>query len=250
MTKIKYSHHGFSLVEISVVVIIIGVILGSILGGASVIHGAKLKVLIKEVKAYERAISSFETKFKYLPGDYPKASVQLGGGVANGDGNWHIARREAGTIPQSLFLAGELTRGYSVGGNLIIDATVIASTIEQGGYWFISHKTAAAAGSIAEPAVSVTAIYGKNTESIDVATWRNNDNIDNGIINANDAHSIDMKIDDGIADTGYIYASVGNDFDSSDGCVNGDPTDTAASYMLGRDTVSCRLHFWYDRKKE
>lgn len=66
---------GFTLVELSIVLVIIGLLIGGILVGQSLIDSAKINAQIRQLKQYDIAISLFKNKYKKLPGD---ASIGIG----------------------------------------------------------------------------------------------------------------------------------------------------------------------------
>jgi hypothetical protein len=85
------------LVEIAIVLVIIGLLLGGILKGQELINSAKVKNLANDFRVIPTYIYAYQDKFKSLPGDDPAADVHIPGGVAadkgngNGviDGNWN-----------------------------------------------------------------------------------------------------------------------------------------------------------------
>ena len=80
---------GFTLVEIAIVLVIIGLLLGGILKGQELINSAKVKNLANDFRVIPTYIYAFQDKFKALPGDDPQGMSHLPGGVAadNGNGN-------------------------------------------------------------------------------------------------------------------------------------------------------------------
>lgn len=60
---------GFTLVELSIVLVIIGLLVGGILVGQSLIDAAKLNSLVRQFQQYDAAANSFKSKYKFLPGD-------------------------------------------------------------------------------------------------------------------------------------------------------------------------------------
>lgn len=60
---------GFTLVELSIVLVIIGLLTGGILVGQSLIDSAKLTRLVSDLRQYEVATTQFYAKFKQFPGD-------------------------------------------------------------------------------------------------------------------------------------------------------------------------------------
>jgi len=62
---------GFTLIELSIVLIIIGVLVGGILIGQSLIDSVRTSRLVSNIGQYEIAVKQFEKKFKKYPGDSP-----------------------------------------------------------------------------------------------------------------------------------------------------------------------------------
>lgn len=60
---------GFTLVELSIVLVIIGLLIGGILASQSMITTAKMARAIKQVSEYEIAINNFKSKYGTIPGD-------------------------------------------------------------------------------------------------------------------------------------------------------------------------------------
>lgn len=83
---------GFTLVEITVVLIIIGLLIGSILKGQQLIVDAKIKNLEGNYSSLAKALYTYQDRYKALPGDdlnatrfiLPDGSSSLPGGDGNG----------------------------------------------------------------------------------------------------------------------------------------------------------------------
>jgi prepilin-type N-terminal cleavage/methylation domain-containing protein len=69
---------AFTLVELAIVIVIIGLLVGGVLTGQELIKQAKLRSLMKEIISYETAVITFKGKYNYLPGDLPNATQLLG----------------------------------------------------------------------------------------------------------------------------------------------------------------------------
>jgi prepilin-type N-terminal cleavage/methylation domain-containing protein len=80
---------GFTLVEIAIVLVIIGLLLGGILKGQELINSARVKNLANDFRVIPTYIYAYQDKFKALPGDDPAAQTHLPTGLAadNGNGN-------------------------------------------------------------------------------------------------------------------------------------------------------------------
>src|SRR5438046_1016814 len=77
---------GFTLVEIAIVLVIIGLLLGGILKGQELINSAKVKNLANDFRVIPTYIYAYQDKFRALPGDDPQ--------VAN-----HVSTSTAATTP-------------------------------------------------------------------------------------------------------------------------------------------------------
>lgn len=75
--KKKGSHvelRGFSLVELSIVLVILGLLTGGILAGQSLIRASELRSVSTELQRYSSAIYSFRDQYMALPGDMLNAT--------------------------------------------------------------------------------------------------------------------------------------------------------------------------------
>lgn len=77
---------GFTLVELSIVLIIIGLLVGGVIAGKSLIGAAKLRAQIVQLEDYKAAYSTFQLKYDAVPGDMSNAS-SLWSGVYDGNGD-------------------------------------------------------------------------------------------------------------------------------------------------------------------
>ncbi len=64
---------AFSLIELSIVLIIIGLLIAGITGGASLIKSSELRSAMGEYRGYAVAVNGFFSQYNYLPGDYATA---------------------------------------------------------------------------------------------------------------------------------------------------------------------------------
>lgn len=83
----KSQQSGFTLVEIAIVLVIIGLLLGGILKGQELINSAKVKNLANDFRVIPTYIYAYQDKFKALPGDDPAAQTHLPTGAATDNGN-------------------------------------------------------------------------------------------------------------------------------------------------------------------
>jgi prepilin-type N-terminal cleavage/methylation domain-containing protein len=101
----SYHSRAFSLVELSIVLVILGLLTGGILAGQSLIRASELRAATSEYQRYTTAVHAFRDKYFALPGDFNKAQSFWGvaavcpglsgtaaAGVCNGDGDGTITR--------------------------------------------------------------------------------------------------------------------------------------------------------------
>jgi prepilin-type N-terminal cleavage/methylation domain-containing protein len=86
MPDIKHSTYGFTLIELSIVLVVIGLLAGGIMVGRDLIHAAELRSTISQFQKFDAAGNTFRLKFNCLPGDCNQA-VALGLGVSGGAGD-------------------------------------------------------------------------------------------------------------------------------------------------------------------
>ena len=93
MLRKTHSQAGFTLIELSIVLVIIGLIVGGILTGQSLIHTAELKNQMKQMSDYQVAFNTFQVKYNCIPGDCANATQffgttdSFGNTINNGNGN-------------------------------------------------------------------------------------------------------------------------------------------------------------------
>ena len=79
MKSMKSQQSGFTLVEIAIVLVIIGLLLGGILKGQELINSAKVKNLITDMRNIQTQIYGYQDRFKQLPGDDARVATNLAG---------------------------------------------------------------------------------------------------------------------------------------------------------------------------
>lgn len=188
---------GFTLIELAIVLIIIGLVAGGVLVGRELVHAAELRKVITEVDAIRVATATFRGKYGNLPGDIPDAS-KFFAGASNGDGNG-IVGVTAGSLYEGNFFWDHLSRA-----NLLQQHS---SSLSDSVSYFIGYFTF----------YSENAICLIGTVANDVANYYLNNDIvvqmvqttSQGAMNGPDAKYIDSKVDDGLPSTGRMKATTG-----------------------------------------
>lgn len=106
---------GFTLVEIAIVLVIIGLLLGGVLKGQELINSAKVKNMGNDFRNVQAMIYSYQDKFRKLPGDdnaavsrWTLASGHEGNGNGVIQGRWDATSPVAGN--ESVLLWEHLRR--------------------------------------------------------------------------------------------------------------------------------------------
>lgn len=106
---------GFTLVEIAIVLVIIGLILGATLKGQELINNAKVKSAINQYKSITAAVYTYQDKYGQLPGDDIRATSRAWAGsctgLANGNGDGYLY--EYFQAPLHLACSGLITGSYN-----------------------------------------------------------------------------------------------------------------------------------------
>ena len=212
---------GFSLVEMTIVLVIIGLILGGILFGKSLLTASRLQTVVTDADNYITITGNFKQAYLALPGDMQNATDQWGTdsagcpsgggatGTCNGDGNGKIggSSGEYGEVFrfwQQLYLANMYSKKLTgLAANVssydgIANSNVPGGSIP-GSLYFVFYP-----GSIPGNSTDMIAgNYGNSllfggplsgTIGIGVA----------GVITPEQAATIDAKIDDGLPASGKL----------------------------------------------
>ncbi len=252
---------GFSLVELSIVLVILGLLTGGILAGRSLIRASELRAVTTEHSRYLTATQAFRGKYFGLPGDITNATLIWGKsaiycnshsgtaatpGTCNGNGDGQINRGGAPNSSSEMFqywtqlalgglIEGTYTGASSSGGSIhtVIGTNVPPSKLAGGGWGSIYRDGVATAVSVMWDDALVE--YG-NTLMLG-ADRINGSNYD-PVLRPEEAWNIDTKLDDGKPGLGKMIIFGWNSCSDAN-----DFSDLDSDYDLTNSAVACTLVF-------
>jgi len=112
----KARQKGFTLVEIAIVLVIIGLLLGGILKGQEMITQAKIKNVIADFSGISAAYHGYQDRYRAIPGDDPGAT-RWGATAGNGNGIVAGAYNSGTATDESRLWWDHLRRSGFVAGN-------------------------------------------------------------------------------------------------------------------------------------
>lgn len=201
-------HKGFTLVEVALVLVVVGLILGGLLKGQALIDNARVRSMATQIDNVSAAWYGFVDRYRSLPGDFEAADTRIAAGMGNGDGDGRIdTAQEAALVWQHLSTTGFVAGNFDGDGdNLGLGDTVCAnSTCPQNPYGGFMKIANADGGN-----GSLQLITGANVPSRVLM-------------------QLDTKLDDGNADSGRfrVYA------DTANSCASG------AAWVIDDTGASC-----------
>jgi prepilin-type N-terminal cleavage/methylation domain-containing protein len=220
--QIRQSEGGFTLVELAIVMIIIGLLIGGILKGQELITNARVSSAVAQVKATESGISGFRDKYSSLPGDLnpnrlPNCAVvgslcitapavgTAGDGVISNTGPASDPGLAVGGTTESGLAFIHLGAAGLVGGinpaTTAIGAGQSNPTTPLGGAWTIGTSTGTATG-VVFPTGLTAGIYMMTSPSLAAAIPVTNAQI----MTPSNARTMDTKLDDGNPNSGGVRA--------------------------------------------
>jgi prepilin-type N-terminal cleavage/methylation domain-containing protein len=229
------NNNGFTLIELSIVLVIIGLLVGGVLVGQDMIRNSEVTSVMSDIQKYTATIGTFKEKYQVLPGDMPNATSYWGANnntgfgctsmytattsatsTCNGDGNGRIDATplshfpaESITLWKHLQNAGMLEGKFSGQDNggqpYIAGVSVPGTKLIGGGLTLMDQSMTFCNGGSAYE-------YACTTPKASVFHFGAISNIyvKGAIISASEALTIDSKYDDGKPGLGTIKAPIKN----------------------------------------
>ncbi len=257
--------HGFSLLELSIVLVIIGLIAGGIVAGASMIRAAELRAVITEQEKNTISVNTFRDKYLALPGDMKNAAkfwgAQAGttvdgtdatcialdhtspstdGTTCNGNGDGEIGTN-ATTYERFRFwqqlanaelIEGSYTgvRGAGNSSHAVLSENVLASKLSGAG-WTILHWDITGDSGNFDNNYSNHLLFGAAQATGSTAS---------PVLAPEEAWNIDKKLDDGMPARGNVIAS---HYTTCTNATAGQSSNFDAEYLLSSSDILCPVRF-------
>lgn len=266
--------YAFSLVELSIVLVILGLLTGGILGGQALIRAAELRSISNDFNRYVTAAHTFRDKYFALPGDMRNAtkfwgaqtgstnegvdaacaalnssSPATGTPTCNGDGNGQISNDDFGAGNNASWF--EVWRAWQHLANAgLVEGTYSGVTAATGQYYIGEaglNMPRSKARNGAGFAFAYLAYQSTATSWVYPGTQGNllrfggGDRVDQGsLISAEEAWNVDTKMDDGRPGTGKLRPYLSS---RRTGCSTADDPNTSTYNFTSTSINACNLMF-------
>jgi prepilin-type N-terminal cleavage/methylation domain-containing protein len=261
--------HGFSLVELSIVLVILGLLTGGILAGRSLIRASELRSVTTQYQQFVTAGRSFRDKYFAIPGDFnaatkfwgaeavcpgTNASPSTSALTCNGDGDGILEQTVASPQGNEFFrLWQHLSNAGLVEGSYtgVADSASGTSSISTPGLNGPASRIGTAGWTalyFAPVAISSTVYFeGEYGNFLVVGAPYVGGGTRTPFIRPEDAWNIDTKLDDGKPALGKVVSHEAQAIASSSGCstpaASAAVTLTDSEYSLTNSGINCALNF-------
>lgn len=196
---------GFTLAEMAIILVIVGVLVQGVVAGQELIHNARVRDLLAQQNAVEQAVLAFQDRFHAPPGDYAEANVNIAcepDACLNGNGNGRIESGTGGAIHEDILAWQHLSAaGFLRGRYAMSDSSTSAPAVEN----------------------TPSNVFGGFVQVVFDDTWGHNVRTGN-YVPATVLAEVDRKTDDGLPGSGRFrfstYAGAGEP-PSVGNCTNG-----------------------------
>jgi prepilin-type N-terminal cleavage/methylation domain-containing protein len=240
---------GFTLVELSIVLVITGVLVGAVVAGQPLIESAKVSRTVSEIQKLRMLVNVFDLQYDALPGDFSESDDYWGVGLAfEGDGNGKIedlnstqtigqhsgAGNESFFMWRDLHLAGIIPQEYNFTGWPNAGNYAKESPYE-GALYTLAYKE------IADHRYNPPYV---NAQNMIIVGGNNNGNYRNSqiaVLSSAVVKRIDEKFDDGVASSGKFFGVNSSRDDRSCNDSNWH-TYAAGDYNLAKSSI-CTINY-------
>jgi prepilin-type N-terminal cleavage/methylation domain-containing protein len=237
------TQRGVTLVELAIVLVIIGLVIGGVLTGQSLLRSAELRAMVSDYDKYAKAAKLFKDVYDAPPGDFSLASTTWVGS-SNGDGNTSISNNaESFQFWQHLAAAELIDSTYSGTAGAGGAAHAVSGTNVPGGSmpnsaWSVGNLAATDFSGLTGAYAITSGNYFLFGRARIAAPWR----ADDSIITPEEAQRVDTKNDDGNPITGRVIAYGWNGAGTL--CTTATiATSTPITYLSASTVNECGLMF-------
>jgi len=245
---------GFTLVELAIVMIIIGLLIGGVLKGQALIGNAQVTAAAAQIKGVDAAVTTFRDQYNALPGDVVAPNTRLPGCAAapcsqTGNGDGRLTNAPSNVAPLitdenvtfwlHLAAADLLTGVNKSAGTVAFDDGEPASKIGGGGY-YIGYTPGGTLADLPNRSTAQAAdIGGGHWLSLRSAPTVASGAAGSRILSAATTARVDRKLDDGLPNTGSLLAA-GSTAGAAVDCTNG--TAAVSPYMEANTGKTCDFY--------
>jgi len=243
----RNSEKGLTLIEMSVVLVIISLLIIGIFTGKDIYRHSQVLSIVKDIENITNATDNFKEKYGYIAGDMPNAgdywTAPTGGWTGDGDNiiDNNDERWEAwAQLSLADMIPGDFSAEGGTGGKATPNINVPSTKIDNGGYYLSNTAHNAAS----DP------FFGRagNFILIGLDSGASGNLLATPILSPREAWDVDAKIDNGSPDSGNIFG-IGLKANGN-GCVtNGwEDADAGGDYLVDSDEIACWLVYFPDAR--
>jgi len=251
--RIAAPDEGFTLVELAIVMIIIGLLIGGVLKGQQLVQNARVTAVINAVNGYRAAYAAFKDTYGAVPGDMPNARLRIAGCTGtDAAGNYCYVGNGNGIVGTTTGSTGNRTSQANLTSTPQIETSMfwkhlaladLITGVENNANpaaaaWGRTHPSSPIGGGFVMMFATTTSGTPDSSHFLRLQNQLVGTHpVDYGImpLTPRQAWQIDRKMDDGVPRTGYV---IGDNFDGTSDTGAGVGCEGSAYQML-KEVKAC-----------